>query len=106
MRNWIILIEVSFAIIFLTIFYLIARYYFISIMSENIYLSKINVDDIRKLNSSCELFPEYKYSIYNFSDTIYCEYGKYLNEMKGSVVYQYLFSGKDEYKPYIILIYR
>lgn len=108
MRNWLILLELAYAILFLTIFYFSYRYFYLQRSLSN--PVNFNIDEIRELNQSCNLFSNYEYIIFynNFSNYTVCIYGQNgtFSNLTGNPIFEYLYSGRNDYNPFLIIIYR
>lgn len=107
MRSWMILIELTFSILLLTIFFLFITYNFK--LENTPYITYFTSDYIRKLTTSCN-DPTLQYTIYNFSTgkTYVCIFGTSGNitDIRGTKVIDYIVSGKNSYDPYIVSIYQ
>ncbi|MGC9079321.1 MAG: hypothetical protein ACP5G1_01135 [Nanopusillaceae archaeon] len=105
MRGWIVLVELAFSIIILTFFFLYNYYHQNTLTSLNEYYDP---NKFRYLNESCNdnnLIYEI-INLTNYNITV-CFFGNYTNLSDVSnfhPVFEYLYSGKSNYSPYILII--
>jgi hypothetical protein len=104
MRSWIILIELAFSIILLTVFFLYIYYF----RSPNIIIENFDPNNLRYLNISCNN-NLYTYEIINLTNNniTICYFGRqanytYIENLKP--IFEYLYSGQNNFNPYILIV--
>ena len=105
MRSWVILIELAFSIILLSFFFLY-NYYF---RFQNQIVQNFDPDILRYLNTSCNN-NQYIYEIINLTNNniTICYFGRNVNYTyieNLEPIFEYLYSGQNNYNPYILIIF-